>query len=363
MADPTEEVVVDRRAAIEAAFEQEETKEPEAGAPAPPPAPAPAPPAVGTPAPAPESAAPASPAPAKAPAAAPGAAPAPDGGPEHPFPVDKPPQSWRSPARAKWDKVDPEIQQEVMKRERETTRVLGEAAQARHLANQFNQTVQPYQARINSLGVTPVAAVGELLKADYILSTAPKAQRAQAMAKLINDYGVDIVELDNALAGKAPADPVDDRVERLLAQRLAPLQQFLTAQQQREQEQERNSMGQITQTVETMAVDPKYPHFEDVRQDMADVIDLAAKRGLYLSLEQAYNRAVAMNPEVSAQVAARQATDARSAAALAANAKAQKALGASVSVGGAPGGAPSGASGAIDRRSVIEAAFDQIGGR
>jgi len=259
--------------------------------------------------------------------------------------------------------VDPEIQQEVMKRERETTRVLGEAAQARHLANQFNQTVQPYQARINSLGVTPVAAVGELLKADYILSTAPKAQRAQAMAKLINDYGVDIVELDNALAGKAPADPVDDRVERLLAQRLAPLQQFLTAQQQREQEQERNSMGQITQTVETMAVDPKYPHFEDVRQDMADVIDLAAKRGLYLSLEQAYNRAVAMNPEVSAQVAARQATDARSAAALAANAKAQKALGASVSVGGAPGGAPSGASGAIDRRSVIEAAFDQIGGR
>ena len=41
-------------------------------------------------------------------------------------------------------------------------------------------------------------------------------------------------------------------------------------------------------TVERMAQDPAFPHFEAVRQDMADVIDISAKRGVYLTLEQAY---------------------------------------------------------------------------
>jgi hypothetical protein len=357
MADENTEVV-DRRSTIEAAFEELDTETPEAGAAAPT---APAPPPVEAPAPAPTEAAPAPVAPEqKGAAKEPTAAPLPA---EPLFPVDKAPQSWRSPARAKWDKVDPEIRQEIMKRERETTRVLGETANARHLSNQFSEMVAPYQARIASLGMDALGAVHELLKGDYLLSTAPKVQRAQLMAKLINDYGVDIVELDAALAGKAPADPVDSRVEQLLQQRLAPFQQYIQNQQRQAQQYEQQSAAEVNQSIETMAVDPKYPHFEAVRLDMADVIDLAAKRGLYLSLDQAYNRAVAMNPEVSAQVAAQNTAEAKRAAAIAANAKAQKALGASVSVGGAPGGVPSGASGAIDRRSTIAAAFDSLGGR
>ena len=352
MADSDNEVV-DRRATLEAAFEQveAETAKEEAAAPAPPP------PAVSPPEGDPKEAASPAPAPAQK-AAAPAPSPASEGE-ETTHPVDKPPQSWRAAQRAKWEKLDPDIRQEVIRRERETTKVLGESASARQLAGQFNQVVQPFMARIQSLGAEPIHAIGELLKADYILATAPKVQRAQLMAQLIKDYDVDVVELDNALVGKAPADPVDDRVERIVQQRLAPIQQFLTRQQQAAQESERQSYEQVTHTVETMGQDPKYPHFEELRQDMADLIDLGAKRGLYLSLEQAYNRAVAMNPEVSAQVAAVQTAEAKRAAAVAANAKAQKALGASVSVGGAPGGAPSGASGAIDRRSVIAAAFEQ----
>ena len=354
--------VVDRRTQIEAAFAEQEQAPPEAGE-----APrvdAPAPPAETTPpapTPAPEQkelpfqAAPA----AKAkPAITP--APPPEGAT---FPVDKAPQSWRAPSREKWAKIDPDIQQEIMKRERETTRVLGETANARQLANQFNEVVGPYKARIQAMGVDPLGAVHELLKADYLLSTSPKAQRAQYMAKLINDYGIDILELDSALAGKGAADPVDSRVEALLQQRLAPFQQYIQAQQQREQQYEQKSQAEVNESIENMATDPKYPHFETVRLDMADIVDLAAKRGLYLSLDDAYNRAIAMNPEVSAQVAAQRQADAKRAAAQAANAKAQRALGASVSVGGAPGGVPSGASEATDRRSTIAAAFDSLSGR
>jgi len=358
MADEVE--VVDRRTAIEAAFVHQEAAESGAEAPA---APVAAPASAPVESPAPETKEPAEalePAAKATPAKEVPAAPA----PEAPtFPVDKAPQSWRAPARAKWDKVDPEIRQEVMRRERETTRVLGETANARQFSNQFQQIAAPYQARIASLGLDALGAVHELLKGDYLLSTAPKTQRAQLMAKMISDYGVDILELDAALAGKGPADPVDSRVEQLLQERLKPFQQFIQNQQRTAQEYEQKSNAEVNQSIESMTDNPKYPHFETVRLDMADVIDLAAKRGLYLSLDQAYNRAIAMNPEVSGQVAAQQQAEAKRTAAQQANAKAQRALGASVSVGGAPGGVPDGASGATDRRSVIEAAFDQAGVR
>lgn len=111
-----------------------------------------------------------------------------------------------------------------------------------------------------------------------------------------------------------------------------------------------------------MAENPKFPHFETVRQDMADIVEISAKRGVYLSLEQAYDKAILLNPEVSTQVATQKAAEAKKASATAANAAAQKALNASVSVGGAPGGVPSGASGTKDRRAVIAEAFDSLSG-
>jgi hypothetical protein len=250
-----------------------------------------------------------------------------------------------------------------MRREREVTKVIGESGESRQFVQQFHQAVQPFAARHQSLGVQPIQAVQALFKSDYILATAPKVQRAQFMAKLIKDYDIDVHELDAALAGVAPVDPVSSTVEQLVNQRLAPVLQQFNVLQQREVAQAQQTQGQIMQSIDQMAADPTYPHFQDLREDMADIVDLAAKRGVYLSLPEAYSRAVAMNPEVSKQVANQQATEAARAARAAKDAKARRALGASVSVGGAPGGAPSGASGANDRRATIAAAFDNLGGR
>jgi hypothetical protein len=183
------------------------------------------------------------------------------------------------------------------------------------------------------------------------------------MAKLIKDYGIDVRELDSALAGTAPADPVASQVEQLLAKRLAPLNQFLIQQRQREQQAEQEQTQQVGTTIAQMAADPKYPHFEAVRMDMADIIDIASKRGQRYTLEEAYSRAVAMNPEVSKQVATQQTEATRRAAAQRTNAAAQRALAASVSVGGAPSGIPTGTPTGGDRRAVIEAAFETAAGR
>lgn len=269
------------------------------------------------------------------------------------------PQSWKPAQKAKWDKLDVDIQQEVLRRERDTTHVLNETASARQLVNKFTQAVNPYMARINLLGGDPIQAVQELLKADHLLSSAPKGAKAQFMAKLINDYGIDLQELDNALAGKPVADPVDSRVEQLVAQRLAPLQEFITAQQRAEQQRQQEIGQQLSHTVETMAADPAYPHFQQVRESMADIVELMARRGQHITIEAAYNRAIAMDPDL-AKLAEQEAT-AKAAAQL--NSRAQRAKNASISVGGAPSGSIGGTPRSNDRRATIEAAFEQFESR
>jgi hypothetical protein len=223
--------------------------------------------------------------------------------PSKPNRVDRAPQSWKGQAKGEWGQLPLHVRQEVQRREAEINRALQESAPARQFQQQFEKVVTPYMARIQAIGLEhPMQAVEHLLQADYALSTAPKAQRAALMAKYIKDYDIDVVELDNALVGAVapqqanPQADIQQLVQQQLQQALAPLMQ-------REQLQRQAQQEQINHTVETMALDPKYPYFDEVRLDMADLIDSRAKRGIDLSLEDAYSMAVRMNPEVNAQMA------------------------------------------------------------
>jgi hypothetical protein len=267
--------------------------------------------------------------------------------------IDRAPQSWKKEAKGEWASIPLHVRQEVHKREMEVQKVLQEAAPARQFAEQFQKTVTPYMARLQAAGATnPLQAVEALLQADYTLSSAPKAQRAAYMAKLIKEYDIDVAELDNALVGaQSPQQPQQTDIQMLVQQQL---QQALAPILQREQAQRQQAQEQINHTVESMALDPKYPYFEDVRMDMADLIDSRAKRGIDLSLEEAYAMATRMNPEVYAQTS-RQAT------LQTANQQHQQAIrakNAASSVSGAPAAGGTGQFvGNGDLRSSIEAAF------
>lgn len=279
-------------------------------------------------------------------------------------PEDRAPQAWKAPLKAKWSTLDPEVRQEISRRERETTQVLNDSAQARQLTQTLLQTVQPYQARLQQIGANPIQAMDRLLKADAFLSSAPAAARAQYMATLIKGYGIDIAALDSALAGGASptggADPIDSRVEQLLQQRLAPFQSFINQQQQRDQQAYQAQEREAAQTVEQMASDTaKYPHFEAVRSLMADLVEFSASKGQTLTIDTAYNRAIAMDPTISQAVASQTASQILATS----TSKAKRALNASSSVAGSPGGSARAAPNASDRRATIEAAFGAVEGR
>ncbi|TXH51663.1 MAG: hypothetical protein E6Q97_17915 [Desulfurellales bacterium] len=269
--------------------------------------------------------------------------------------VEPPPSAWKAPLKAKWSSLDPEIRQEILRREKDITRVFGESGHARKMASDLMETIRPYEARIRGLNATPMQAVGELLKVDHLLSTAPPQMRAQKMARLIKDYGVDIVMLDSALAGEAP-DLQVSQLQQLLDQRLQPLQQFMLQQAQQQEQAAQQRQYQVANEVQAMMANTaQFPHFEQVREDMADILEVSSRRGTPLSLVDAYARACALNslngPMSSQRTTAQQADQ-----------KAKQALAASSSVKGAPNGSPSKAQG-DSLRDTIEAAFAQQQGR
>lgn len=267
--------------------------------------------------------------------------------------VDRAPASWKKDAKGEWNALPLQARQEIHRREMDVQRVLNETAPIRQEVQQFRETVNPYMARIQSLGATPIQAVGELLKADYLLASGSPQQKAQFIDKLVQDYGVDIKELDAAIAKRLgggqqqaqqqPAfDPnqISQLVQQQLNQALAPVYQ------QRQQEQQQ-VVQQAARTVEQMALDPKYPHFEEVRQDMADLMEINSRRGIYISVQEAYNKAVGMNTELASMQQATQL-----------NQRAQRAAAAAASVSGSPvgGGVQSHASEG-NLRADLEAAF------
>lgn len=276
--------------------------------------------------------------------------------------VEKPPQSWKAAAKASWATLPLDARNEVIRRERQITQTLGESAQARQFTNQFLETVRPFEARIRSANATPLQAVDALLKADHLLMTAPQPQRAEHMAKLILDYGIDFKALDDALATlssgrpRPPSDGTAAEVDRLVAQRLAPLQQFVNQQQQLTLAQQQAQQQEAMAALEKMAQDDiNFPHFEAVRQDMADIIEINARRGVNVDLKTAYARATAMNPNYAAQTP-------NPTAGQQAHARARRALSASVSVGGSPSGTPGGGrQNPSDLRGTLEAAFASVG--
>ena len=277
--------------------------------------------------------------------------------------VDRAPQSWKGDAKQLWAQLPLQVRQEVARREKDVMQVMHSAAENKHKMDAMMGVMMPHKDRILSNYGDPVRAVESLLQTEAVLHSGSQAQKAQLLTRLVQQFGVDVRALDSALAGMALPEEVQaqSNIEQLLEQKLAPFQQFLQTQQQREMQQRQQVEQQATVTVQQMAQDDRYPYFEDVRADMADIIEMNARRGVAISLQDAYTRAVRMNDGTFQASSVRDQTQGATQQALEAHRAAQAAKGASVSVSGSPTGNGRNAGDPSNLRGIIETAFG--GGR
>jgi len=280
--------------------------------------------------------------------------------------IDRAPQSWKGDAKKIWAELPLNVRQEVIRRERETSRVLQETAEVRQKVDSVQNVLAPHMDRINAMYQgNPMTAINNLLGVERILVSGDPASKINLVANMIKHFGVDLVSLDRALAGQPVTPEVQQQssIEKLLEQKLAPFQQYIQSQHQREQQQRQLVEQEVVHTVESMATDPNFPYFNDVRTDMADIIEMNARRGVTVSLEDAYSRAVRMNDETYQASSGRESSQAATQAALQAHQAAQRAKGAAVSVSGSPSMPGRNAGNPQDLRGTISSLLGETGNR
>jgi len=261
----------------------------------------------------------------------------------------KAPESWKPQSREAWAKIPVEAQEEIVRREREIVQTLQSTAGARKLANDFVNTISPFEMMIRAEGADPLSATRDLFGQAAILRIGTPAQKAQMVANVVKQFGVPIQMLDAALVGEAIPDE-ESKISQIIQAQLAPVRQFMSTIDQTRQQRAQQVDGQIDGEIEQFASDQANEFFYDVKDEMADLMEMAASRGQNLTLKQAYDKAVKMNDEIQKTVSQRkqqQVANARNA-------------GSSLPSRGAP---VQGASKADDLRGDLLNAFENVANR
>lgn len=292
------------------------------------------------------------------PAAKPNNTPAPQAATQSatPPPAIKPPPGWTPAAREHWAKLPAPVQQEVAKRERETAQALNESTTARKFHQDFSQTISAYQPLIQSAGGDPMAVTKSLFQAMHTLQYGSQQQRAAVVSHMIRSFGVDLPTLDSALTGQsAPQSQAQSMA--IDPNQLAAMAEQRVLERLQGQRAEQLSAKADSDVQAFFSQEPEF--YEDVKDDMADMLELYAKRGKPLSLEQAYQRAISQNDEISAIL--KQREESQQANVL--QASTQRARAAASSVKSQPAGPQASGSQPNDIRSALRAAMAAHSGR
>ncbi len=217
-----------------------------------------------------------------------------DPAPELPTePEIKPPSSWKKEAKDAFIKAErgealtPQeikvLTQEAQRRENDFFKGVEEFKTHAQRARAFDQALAPYQQTIQSMGLDGPTAAARMLQVEHTLRYADPATKAAMLNKIAQDYGIDM--------GMAQSVPQQDPQTQYLMQQLNELRQTQQLWQNSVQQQEREKANY---ELERFSSSADKTHFEAVRNDMADLLE----SGKAQSLDQAYDMAIWMRPDV-----------------------------------------------------------------
>jgi hypothetical protein len=154
-------------------------------------------------------------------------------------------------------------------------------------ARQLTEAIGQFTPELQKHGIHPVAWINNLGRAHYTLANGNPEQKVQMLHRLAQDYGIQLNQDALQMPEQAYVDPYQ---QQLMQQLQATQQQVQQLSAIREQEEN----ARLNQEIQRVSSDrERFPHFEMVREDMAQLLE----RGLAQDLESAYAKAVRMNDE------------------------------------------------------------------
>jgi hypothetical protein len=154
-------------------------------------------------------------------------------------------------------------------------------------ARQLTEAIGPFIPELQAQGVHPVAWINNLGRAHMILTKAPYDQKVQMFHRLASDYGIQLNQDSLQAPQQAYVDPYQQQLMQQLQATQQQVQQLSAIRDQEENARLTSEISRVSSNKE------RFPHFEMVREDMAQLLE----RGLAQDLESAYAKAVRMNDE------------------------------------------------------------------
>ncbi len=259
----------------------------------------------------------------------------------------RPPASWRKDYHEVWQKADPKMQEYAWQREEQMRAGVEPLLSKAQFADTMQEAIEPYLPTIQGMGLTPEKAVSALMQADYTLRTAPPQQKMQLFAQLAQSYGINLGGM-NANPQATPQNSVDPLVWQLQNELNNVRGEVMGWKQQQEMQQNQQLLGEINQ------FSLKADHFEEARPTMIQLL----QSGMAETLDEAYEKAIRLNPDLFEQVSKAQQAEQAAKQAKEYNRAAKVARAAAVSVRSATPSANT-APKAANRRALLEEAFSE----
>lgn len=258
--------------------------------------------------------------------------------PETPAEPIRVPPSLPAALKAKFAELSPEWREAFHKRDEDVNAAKAQWDTKAARLNRYDEILAPHKDAWAVQGLEDHQAVARLVAAEKVLRETP----AQGILYLAQSYGVDLRSLvgqQGQAQPQAQAATADPRYDELQST-VRTLQEALD---QQKQSASQAQQAQALATINQFASDPANLYFENVKDDVA----LLLESGRAQTLKDAYEMAIWANPETRPLLMAQQAQEQQAAAQAkakedAAKAKAAQAKASSGSVTGAPtpGAAP-----------------------
>lgn len=264
--------------------------------------------------------------------------------------IDSAPVGLSPAAREAWKDTPDSVRKDIAKREADYSAGIKMYADNAKRAEAMDRTLAPYQQYFAVNG-GPQQALSGLLQTGAGLQMGSPAQKAQLVAGLIQQFGVDINTLDNLLVGNQPSAESQQghAVDQRIQQALQPYQQMMEQQRQQQQHQQQMEQQKVQSEVQQFSTNPANEFYKDVAGEMANILDVYSQNNTQLTMQQAYDKACQMHPEISQIIASRTS----------ANTVQQKRK-AATSIHGSPSGTGN-ALGGDSLHDAINAAWDSVG--
>ena len=198
----------------------------------------------------------------------------------------QPPHSLKATAKAIWNTLPPDIQQEFLRVEGEVQNAKAEWAPKGELYNKFEAILAPVADRLAVSGIDRAAYVQALVAADNLLRTDPQ----RGFQLLAHQYGYQLPNGQQPQFQQQPTQFVDPTVAALQAQ----VQQLVESQQSQQTAQEQAQQAAYVSEIEAFRADPAHLYFDNVSDTMSALL----RSGKAADLPTAYDMAVHADPTI-----------------------------------------------------------------